>query len=47
MNEMPNRTWFQTYGPAEPGDAWTKLLALAEIGIPILPQFAAPKRWSF
>lgn len=23
------------------------LLALAEIGIPVLPEFAAPKRWSF
>ena len=23
------------------------LLPLAEIGIPILPEFAAPKRWSF
>jgi len=23
------------------------LLPLAEIGIPVLPEFAAPKRWSF
>ena len=23
------------------------MLPLAEIGIPVLPEFAAPKRWSF
>jgi len=23
------------------------LLPLAEIGIPVLPEFAAPKRWTF
>ena len=23
------------------------LLPLAEMGIPVLPEFAAPKRWSF
>jgi hypothetical protein len=31
MNEMPNRLLFQKDGSSEPGPAWTKLLALADM----------------